>query len=69
MENFDRENINELLEIRQYFPPSKFFAVRYYTGLTISHNLSWSMHITGIIGRTTSALAFFGGILISTHVM
>ena len=31
MENFDRENIDELLEIRQirqYFPPSKFCAVR-----------------------------------------
>ena len=32
MENFDRENIDELLEIRQirqYSPPSKFCAVRY----------------------------------------
>ena len=32
MENFDRENIDELLEIRQirqYFPPSKICAVRY----------------------------------------
>ena len=32
MENFDRENIDKLLEIRQirqYFPPSKFCAVRY----------------------------------------
>ena len=32
MENFDRENIDELLEIRQirqYFPPSKFCAIRY----------------------------------------
>ena len=32
MENFDGENIDELLEIhqiRQYFPPSKFCAVRY----------------------------------------
>ena len=32
MENFDRENIDELLkirQIRQYFPPSKFCAVRY----------------------------------------
>ena len=31
MENFDRENIDELLEIRQihqYFPPSKFCVVR-----------------------------------------
>ena len=27
-ENFDREKIDELLEIRQYFPPSKFCAVR-----------------------------------------
>ena len=40
-----------------------------YLGLTISHNLSWSTHIAGIIGRATSALAFFGGILISAHVM
>ena len=33
MENFDRENIDELLEIcqiRQYFPPSKFCAVQYF---------------------------------------
>ena len=32
MENFDRENIDELLEIRQirqYFPPSKICAIRY----------------------------------------
>ena len=32
MENFDRENVDKLLEIRkirQYFPPSKFFTVRY----------------------------------------
>ena len=32
MENFDRENIDELLEIRQicqYFPPSKICAVQY----------------------------------------
>ena len=32
MENFDRENIDKLLEfgqIRQYFPLSKFCAVRY----------------------------------------
>ena len=32
MENFDRENIDELLEIRQirqYFPPSKICAVRH----------------------------------------
>ena len=32
MENFDRENIDELLEICQicqYFPPSKFCTVRY----------------------------------------
>ena len=32
MENFDGENIDELLEIRkirQYFPPSKFCAIRY----------------------------------------
>ena len=30
-----------------------------YLGLTIFHNLSWSTHIAGIIGRATSALAFF----------
>ena len=30
-----------------------------YLGLTISHNLSWSTHIAGIIERATSALAFF----------
>ena len=32
MENFDRKNIDELLEIhqiRQYFPPSKFCAIWY----------------------------------------
>ena len=32
MENFDRENIDELLEIcqtRQYFLPSKFYTVWY----------------------------------------
>ena len=29
MENFDRENIDKLLEIRQYFPPSKFCAIQY----------------------------------------
>ena len=29
MENFERENIDELLEICQYFPPSKFCAIRY----------------------------------------
>ena len=32
MKNFDRENIEELLEIHQicqYFPPSKFCTVRY----------------------------------------
>ena len=32
MENFDRENIDKLLEIcqiRQYFPPSNFCAIRY----------------------------------------
>ena len=30
-----------------------------YLGLTISHSLSWSTHVSGIIGRATSALAFF----------
>ena len=27
-ENFDGENIDELIKIRQYFPPSKFCAIR-----------------------------------------
>ena len=43
MENFDRENIDELLEIRQirqYFPPSKFCAVRYI----IKHSLLCRRH-------------------------
>ena len=38
MENFDRENIDELLEIRQirqYFPPSKICAVRYVLSTSI----------------------------------
>ena len=30
MENFDTENIDELLEIRQYFPLLKFCAEQYY---------------------------------------
>ena len=30
-----------------------------YLGLTISGNLSWSTHISGIIGRANSALSFF----------
>jgi len=32
VENFDRENVDELIkirQIRQYFPPSKFCAIRY----------------------------------------
>ena len=29
MENFDTENIDKLLEIRQYFLPSKLCAVQY----------------------------------------
>ena len=43
MENFDRENIDELLEIRQirqYFPSSKNCAIRYlkefYQNLPVS---------------------------------
>ena len=35
MENFDKENIDKLLEIRQirqYFPPSKFSTLWYVTG-------------------------------------
>ena len=35
-----------------------------YLGLTISHSLSWFIHISGIIGRATSALALFRGILV-----
>ena len=34
-----------------------------------SHSLSWTAHISGIIGRATSALAVFGGILVNLHVM
>jgi len=30
VENFDGENVDELIKIRQYFPPSKFCAIRYY---------------------------------------
>ena len=30
-----------------------------HLGLTISGNLSWSTHISGIIGRANSALSFF----------
>ena len=42
MENFDRENIDELLEIhqiRQYFPPSKICAVRYITCALAEHTI------------------------------
>ena len=41
MENFDRENIDELLEIRQihqYFPPSKICAVRYVIAASNNDN-------------------------------
>ena len=54
MENFDRENIDELLEncqIRQYFPPSKFCAVWY-----IQHNIinnDHTVHATPAIVITT----------------
>ena len=55
MENFDRENIDELLEIRQirqYFPPSKICAVRYLQSpiMMLLHdnidkvNQTWHMH-------------------------
>jgi len=27
-ENFDKENVDELIKIRQYLPPSKFCAMR-----------------------------------------
>ena len=30
-----------------------------YLGITISSNLSWSTHISGVIGRANSALSFF----------
>ena len=42
MENFDRENIDELLEIRQirqYFPPSKICAVQYWMANNLSNNI------------------------------
>ena len=42
MENFDRENIDELLEIRQirqYFPPSKLCAVQYSSGMKPCNNI------------------------------
>jgi len=29
VENFDGENVDKLMKIRQYFPPSKFCAIRY----------------------------------------
>jgi len=29
VENFDGENVDELIKIRQYFSPSKFCAIRY----------------------------------------
>jgi len=29
VENFDRENVDELIKIRQYFPPSKICAIWY----------------------------------------
>jgi len=28
VENFDGENVDKLIKIRQYFPPSKFCAIR-----------------------------------------
>jgi len=31
VENFDGENVDELIKICQYFPPSKFCAIRYYS--------------------------------------
>ena len=42
MENFDRENIDELLEIRQirqYFPLSKICAVQYPNSFSSGHSL------------------------------
>ena len=29
VENFEGENVDELIKIHQYFPPSKFCAIRY----------------------------------------
>ena len=51
MENFDRKNIDELLEIRQirqYFPPSKFCAVRYFAEYMKDILPSKSCHIIPI---------------------
>ena len=53
MENFDRENIDELLEIRQirqYFPPSKICAIRYISVPTIAIKL-------GVCIRTIKGLS------------
>ena len=53
MENFDRENIDELLEIRQirqYFPLSKFCTIWYsYNYIPLSQVSIQSMQITYFI--------------------
>ena len=49
MENFDRENIDELLEIcriRQYFSPSKICAVWYIATVVIAN--IWQYYRTPI---------------------
>ena len=56
MENFDRENIYELLkirQIRQYFPPSKFCTVRYhiYRGFVTIVSAKKGYFVTIIIHR------------------
>ena len=43
MENFDRENMNQLLKIHQYFLLSKFCAIWYYGMFTMEKELE-SLH-------------------------
>jgi len=48
VENFDRENVDELIKIRQYsFPPSKICAIRY----TSMHTGIHSYYIQNIAGE------------------
>ena len=62
MENFDRENIDELLKIRQihqYFPPSKFCAVQYFTykdGYVIAYNKLFTKDLIPITFSLKSTL-------------
>ena len=58
MENFDRENIDELLEIhqiRQYFPPSKFCAV-WYLGSNITNDSEATNEVGVRLGRQLELL-------------